>query len=101
MDSGENQPNEALSLDAVTLGLARIALMARSRSPVLATIHGAARIRTTSRIAKMPRIRMIRNRDRLGVFGGACSLMTLPPGWLLMRVLSVPRRRPPETRSTF
>src|SRR6516225_3970521 len=83
MDSGENQPNEALSLDAVTLGLARIPLMARSRSPVLATIHGAARMRATSRIAKMPRIRTIRNHRRFGVLGGACSLMTLPPGWAL------------------
>src|SRR6516164_4686344 len=88
MDSGENQPNDALSLDAVTLGLARIALIVRSRSPVLATIHGAARMRATSRIAKMPRIRSIRNRRRFGELAGACSLMVLTPGWCLNRRLS-------------
>ena len=82
MDGDENQPKDALSLEAVTLGLARIALIAESRSPVWATSHGPVTISTTSRIATTPRMRIIRLPRFFGVgiggVGGVCSLMDAP-----------------------
>jgi hypothetical protein len=73
--SGENQPNDALSLEALTLGLARMALIAGSRSPVLATIHGAAKINTTSKIARRPSRRGHRD---FGLLTGLSVAMALP-----------------------
>jgi hypothetical protein len=77
MDGDENQPKDALSLEAVTLGLARVKLISLSRSPVWATIHGPVTIRTTSRIATIPRKRRIRLLRFFGVGTAAegCSLM--------------------------
>ncbi len=77
MDGDENQPRDALSLEAVTLGLARTQLINGSRSPVWDTSQGAVTTRTTSRIATTPRMRRIRLLRFFGVgaVAGDSSLM--------------------------
>ena len=100
MDGDENQPKDALSLEAVTLGLARAALIALSRSPVWATIHGAVTISTISRIATMPRMRIIRLPRFFGAGGlaGVCSLMAAPVSkrywsWSVDSIDPLPRKQ--------
>jgi hypothetical protein len=73
-ERGENHPNEALSLEADTLGLARILLIVLSRSPQLATSHGAAAISKASKITQTPRIRSTRDRRLFGALAAVDSL---------------------------
>src|SRR5207245_1488116 len=82
-ERGENQPNDAFWLEAVTLGLARIALIVRSRRPLRATTSGATRARTRRNRARTPKSRMMRLLRPVGVGGlrgtgalaAGCSLM--------------------------